>query len=228
MKLKSDNVMTVTLVICALVTTGLVVRREMSTSTVTHAVDHKPVFIQNFKPGPWQGFQIGPEDAPIQIVEFADFECPFCGQFHHILADIQKDYPNQISLTFVHFPLPGHRFASPAARVVECSGIQGKFVAMYDVLFNQQDSFGLKPWNDYAAAAGVPDLEAFGACIKETSLIPRVEAGKQLGTKLQVKGTPTVIINGWMLGRPPNVEELAVMVKAILAGKSPVPEGRKS
>ncbi len=70
--------------------------------------------------------------------------------------------------------------------------------------------------------AGVPDFPAFDACIKETDPSLRVEEGRALGAKLDVRGTPTVVINGWKLGHPPNVEELDGMVKAILAGRSPV------
>jgi len=115
-----------------------------------------------------------------------------------------------------------HRFAEPSARVSECAGDQGRFEAMYDLLFEQQDKFGLKPWSEFATEAGVVDSAAFEACIKRTELIPRVTEGKALGNQLDVQGTPTVVINGWKLGRPPTLDELDHMVKAILAGKSPV------
>jgi protein-disulfide isomerase len=93
---------------------------------------------------------------------------------------------------------------------------------MYDALFEGQDQFGLKPWDDYATAAGVPDMAAFDACIKKTDPIPWVEEGKALGAKLDVQGTPTIIIYGWKLGRPPSEAELDAMVQRILAGKQPV------
>ena len=115
-----------------------------------------------------------------------------------------------------------HRFAEPAARVSECAGDQGRFEAMYDLLFEQQYRFGLKPWSEFASEAGVADSAAFEACIKRTEPIPLVTEGKALGSQLDVHGTPTVVINGWKLGRPPTLEELDHMVKAILAGKSPV------
>src|SRR5258708_1306014 len=108
-----------------------------------------------------------------------------------------------------------HRFALPAARVAECGDEQGRFEAMHDQLFEGQDQFGLKPLGDYAAAAGVPDLAAFDACIKNPDPIPRVEDGKALGGKLDIQGAPTVIINGWKLGRPPTEQELEEAIKAI-------------
>jgi protein-disulfide isomerase len=122
----------------------------------------------------------------------------------------------------VHFPLPMHRFAEPAARVAECAGDQGRFETMHDLLFERQDKFGLEPWNEFATEAGVADGAAFDACIKRTDPIPRVADGKALGNQLDIQGTPTVVINGWKVGRPPTLDELDRMVKAILAGKSPV------
>jgi hypothetical protein len=74
----------------------------------------------------------------------------------------------------------------------------------------------------YAAAAGVPDVPKFDACIKKTDPILRVEEGKALGATLDVQGTPTIIINGWKLGHPPIEAELDQMVRRILAGKQPV------
>lgn len=93
---------------------------------------------------------------------------------------------------------------------------------MYDQLFEGQDQFGLKSWDDFATAAGVPDMVAFDACIKKADPIRRVEEGKALGAKLDIKGTPTIIINGWKLGHPPSEAELDQMVQRILAGKQPV------
>lgn len=86
----------------------------------------------------------------------------------------------------------------PSNSVAECANDQGRFEAMYDALFEGQDRFGLKPWDEYAIAAGVPDMAAFDACIKKTDPIPRVEEGKALGA------------------------ELDQMVRRILAGNQPV------
>jgi protein-disulfide isomerase len=223
MKKKLDLVITATLVICALIMTGLVVRREFMTPIAAPAqAERKPVMVPRWQEDFGKGVRLGPEQAPVQVIEFADFECPFCGSFHKTLQSVKEHYPREIALTYIHLPIPGHRFAIPAARVAECANDQGRFEAMYDQLFERQDQCGLKPWDEYATTAGLPDIPAFDACIKKTDPIPRVEEGKALGAKLDVQGTPTVIINGWMLGHPPSEEELDSMVKKILAGKSPV------
>jgi protein-disulfide isomerase len=224
MKVKIDSVVTATLVVCALITTGVVLRREFfSTPAPNMQAEQKPVYIKDWRADLGKAVRIGSPQAPVQLIEFSDFECPFCGSFHKTLKTLRDRYPDQVSLEYVHFPLPMHRFAIPAARVAECAGEQGRFEAMHDQLFDGQDSFGLKPWSDYATAAGVLDLTAFDACIKKLDPIPRIEQGKELGKKLDVQGTPTLIINGWKLGRPPSLEELDAMVKKVLAGKEPVP-----
>lgn len=223
MKMKLDSVVTAIFLVCALGTTGVIVHREFFVLPAggTRA-EQKPLFITNWRTDLAKGVRLGPAQAPVQVLEFADFECPFCGGFHETLKTLRERYPTQVSLTYMHFPLPGHRFALPAARAAECAGDQGRFEAMYDRLFDEQDSFGLKPWSEFATEAAVPDSAAFEACIKRTEPITRITEGRALGNQLDVQGTPTIIINGWKLGRPPTLEELDHMVKAILAGKSPV------
>jgi len=223
MKVGLDAVITATLVMCALVTTGIVVRREFSAPVAPPAqAEQKPTYIKEWRTQLANGLRMGPEQSPVQVLEFADFECPFCASFHKDLRTLRVRYPIQVALTFVHFPLPMHRFAEPAARAAECAGDQGRFEAMYDLLFEQQDKFGLKPWSEFATEAGVANSAAFEACSKRTEPIARVTEGKALGKQLDVQGTPTVVINGWKLGRPPTLDEMDHMVKAILAGKSPI------
>lgn len=223
-KSKWEIILTTILVACALITTGVVLHRELvaSTSSTERASARAPVLVNDWKSDLEQGVTLGTSSAPVKLLEFADFECPFCGDLHKKLKALREHYPSQVSLTYVHFPLPGHHFAALAARASECAGDQGRFEAMYDRLFEEQDSFGLKPWDDYAKEAGIPDLAGFESCVKQTAPVPRIEKGKQLGAKLDIKATPTVIVNGWMLSRPPTAEELDEMVKRILAGKSPI------
>lgn len=223
MKLRFDVVVTVTLVVCAVLTTGLVVRRAfVAPLSSLGREEQRPIFIKDWRTDLSRGVRMGSEQAPVQLLEFADFECPYCATFHKDMKALREHYPSQVAVTFVHFPLPMHRFAEPAARVAECARDQGSFEAMYDLLFEQQDQFGLKAWSEFATEAGVPDGVAFETCIKRTNPIPRVVEGEQLGKDIDVRGTPTVIVNGWKLGRPPSKQELDAMVRAILAGKSPV------
>jgi len=217
-----DTVLTVVLVGCALLTTGLVLRRELFSPTAAPGIPQKPVFVVDWTAHLEKGVRIGSAEAPVQLMEFADFECPFCASFHKTLESVRQKYPTQIALTFVHYPIQGHRFAEPAARVAECAREQGRFEAMHARLFEWQNQLGLKPWSEFATAAGVSDLATFESCVKGTEPLERVVTGRKLADELGVKGTPTVIVNGWQLHRPPDAAELEAMVQAILAGKNPV------
>jgi protein-disulfide isomerase len=219
-----DFVLTVTLVVCAVVTVGVLVRREFASSVSAGRTEPKHEFIDNWRQHLARGVQMGPANAPVQLVEFGDFECPFCATFQQSTKTLRERYPTQVALTFVHFPLPSHRFSLPAARAAECAAEQGRFQSMHDLLFESQKDFGLKPWSEFASAAGVPDRIAFESCIASADPFQGIVDGKALGEMLNIKGTPTVIINGWRLGRPPSFEELESMVRAILAGNSPVAE----
>lgn len=172
-----DSILSGALVACALIVTGLVIRREVfnSASITGQRGSLGAAFIEHWKSRLRGGELLGLASAPVQLVEFADFECPYCADFEKTLKRLRQIYSAQIALTFFHFPIPGHRFAVPAARVAECAGDQGRFEAMHDQLFEGQDQFGLKPWADYATAAGVPDLRAFDACIEKAGAIPRVD-----------------------------------------------------
>jgi protein-disulfide isomerase len=116
----------------------------------------------------------------VRLLEFADFECPFCAQFNAALKALRERYPKQVALTYIHFPLPIHRFAEPAARASECADEQGRFEAMHDRLFEQQNLFGLKAWSDFADDAGVSNREAFENRIQGKLPITRITEGQRL------------------------------------------------
>lgn len=229
MSWNSDRLLTAVLVICAVITTGLVVHREFfapAARSVSPA-RQKPVFIAGWRFHLDRGVRLGSSSAPIQLLEFADFECPFCASFHATLKKLRERYPTQVAISFVHYPLPMHRFAEPAARAAECAGEQGRFQAMHDNLFEQQDQLGLKPWREFATEAGVADLATFETCIQNKDAMPRVIGGRRLAEELDIQGTPTIVLNGWKLPLPPSAAELDRMVKAVLAGKSPVASAEK-
>lgn len=220
---KWDIALTAILVTCALVTTALVIRREFFAPFAAQAgANAKPSYIEDWRAHLNEGATMGSPQAPVQLIEFADFECPFCANFHNTIKTVQEQFPGKIALTFIHFPLPGHRFAEPAARAAECAATQGRFEAMHDELFAKQSSFGLKPWSEFASSAGVPDLQAFDSCVNQEAEPQRVAAGKKAGDELNVRGTPTIIINGWKLAQPPGPKQLQQMVQAVLDGKDPV------
>ena len=115
-----------------------------------------------------------------------------------------------------------HRFAIVSARAAECAGMQGHFESMHGQLFEGQSEFGLRPWRDFAMRAGVEDLQAFDACVSSDAPAQRILTGRHFGDKLEIRSTPTLIVNGWRLNRPPDAKELDLIVKNILAGRKPI------
>ncbi len=168
------------------------------------------------------GTLLGDSAAPIKVVEFGDFECPFCRRFLAAYRGVQRRHGNKIALVFIHFPLRRvHRFAGPAARAATCAEAQGRFAAYSDVLFEKQDSLGLKSWTSYASEAGVADVGTFARCVARTDEVPSVARGEALANRLGLHGTPTVIVNGWRFYAPPDEATLEAAVSAALASRDP-------
>jgi protein-disulfide isomerase len=206
----------------ALVIAGILVRRELGRSEAPsdRAQSLSPVrFAESIAAA---RIPLGGGSGAVQITEFIDFECPFCRRLDSTLRRFDSLYPGAVSRWIVHYPIPSHRFALPAARAAECAAEQEAFAEMHRVLFAKQDSLGLKSWGSYAAEAGVRDTVRLLTCIAEPNGLPRIEAGRAAGEREGVSATPTVIVNQWRLGRPPTEDELALMVADARAGRKPL------
>jgi protein-disulfide isomerase len=145
---------------------------------------------------------MGPQGAKVTILEFADFECPACRQFEPTLRAARAKYPSDVAVVFRHWPLPYHHFALPAARAAECANAQGRFEAMHDLLYARQDSLGLKSFASFAADAGVADTAAFDVCNRSGGPVMALAADTTDARQLGGRGTPTVVVNGLLLGVP--------------------------
>ena len=214
-----DSLATALLVACALCVTGLAVRRELFPATPPSGAGAKPRYIASWRSFDSVGIVTGSSTAPIHITEFVDYECPACRGYSSVLSEIAQRHPGQVSEVFVHFPLTIHRFSQPAARAVECATQQGRFQEMRTLLFAQQDSFGIKPWAAYATGAGVPDTSRFAMCLKDSASAARIARGSKLADSLQLNGTPTIVVNGWMYSTPPTLAELESDATRIASGK---------
>lgn len=153
--------------------------------------------------GPAQGYTIGKPDAPVQIVEFADFECPGCGQFATVTEpDVRKRLiePGLANLTFYDFPLPQHRNSTPAHNAAACAGDQNKFWEMHDRLFATQDQWNTQATDNpkpffakYAADIGL-NAQLWEACYDSRKHQGRILANINEGERRQVGVTPTFIV----------------------------------
>jgi protein-disulfide isomerase len=137
----------------------------------------------------------GPTTAKVTIVEFSDFECPYCARVNPTLERIRSTYPNDVRIVFRHDPLPFHPDAAPAAEAAVAAEWQGKFWEMHDKLFGNQEALGRAGLEARAAELGL-DLKAFRRVLDAHAAQARVDGDVALARKAGVRGTPTFLIDG--------------------------------
>jgi protein-disulfide isomerase len=220
----SDAVTTGILVLSAVAVAAAAVHREFGTAQYARgAVPSKPpAYLKDWQQYTKYAKWIGDSNATVRIVEFADFECPFCRRFQETFAAARDSLKGSISLAFVEFPLSIHRFAKPAAYAAECADRQQRWEQFHTQLFAQQDSFGLKSWGWYANRAGIADTLSFNRCVQAMTFAPSVDSAMAQGKRLGLRGTPTVIINGWQYSIPP-YDSLTPMIREMLAHATKTP-----
>ena len=137
----------------------------------------------------------GPDDAPVVIVEFSDFECPFCQRATATLGVLLERYGDQLRFVFKDFPLPNHPHAFKAAEAGNCAHEQGKFWEFHDKLFAAQDALDVPSLKAYAGELGL-DAEAFASCLDEGRHAAAVNRDLSIGRSSGASSTPTLFING--------------------------------
>ena len=138
----------------------------------------------------------GPDDAPVSLVEFGDFECPHCGRAHLIIKEVQGILGDQLLFVFRHFPITTiHPHAQQAAEAAEAAGAQGKFWEMHDVLFENQQALDDAHLVEYAGMIGL-DVRRFVADMRTHKYAQQVREHFRSGILSGVNGTPTFFING--------------------------------
>jgi protein-disulfide isomerase len=147
----------------------------------------------------------GPADAQITIVEFADFQCPYCADAARSVNDLLAKYPGKIRFAYRHFPLTGHSNAFRAAEAGECAGEQGKFWEMHDILFANQTVLNEEKLFSYAAEIGL-DQTKFADCMESRRTRAAIEQDLADGQKYGVIGTPTFFLNNTMFMSMPDLE----------------------
>jgi len=142
-----------------------------------------------------EGPMKGPADAKVTIVEFSDFQCPFCSRVVPTVDKIMKDYPKQVRLFFRHNPLPFHDKASLAAEAAVAAEAQGKFWEMHDKMFGNQQALDRAGLEKDAQEIGL-DMNKFKAALDSHSGKARVDADLAAGKQIGVQGTPNFYIDG--------------------------------
>ncbi|HEU0016629.1 MAG TPA: DsbA family protein [Longimicrobium sp.] len=200
-----SNAATVVLVACALTVTGLVVRRELFAGAPAPAPAAANPGTQDREIRGWEsiaaeGTAIGRPEAPIKIVEFSDFQCPFCAVVRTKLDSLVARAPDRVQIVYRHLPLTSiHPHATKAAVASECAAQQGRFKPYHDALFAGQKAIGTRTWGDYAREAGVPDLARFGRCVDGDETAARVARDAAVAERLELKGTPVFLFDGQLV-----------------------------
>jgi protein-disulfide isomerase len=139
---------------------------------------------------------LGPATAPVTLVEYGDYECPFCGAAHKSVEQVLQVMGNDLRFAFRHFPLSQiHPHAYQAAEAAEAAGAQGRFWELHDLMFENQDRLGLRDLIGYAGALGL-DLERFVTDLRGHAHAGRLREDFLSGVRSGVNGTPTFFVNG--------------------------------
>ena len=172
------------------------------------------------------GYVFGNATAPVEVIEFGDFECPQCARWSAITEpDVRSRLiqPGIVRLRYIDFPLSMHRNTYPASRAAACADEQGKFWEMHDLLYQTQDQ-----WNGQATRS--PDgvfkklgeqlklnQQQFDSCIDSKKTQAKVQAHEQIALQRQASGTPTFIIGGQMITQALSYDEFKQLVDQALA-----------
>lgn len=176
------------------------------------------------------GILKGNPDAPVQVIEFADFECPACGNFATVTGpDVMKRLveTGQVAFRFYDLPLEMHQNAVPAHNAAHCANEQGKFWQMHDQIFagqfdwNTQASRNPKRiFEGYAKALGL-DVAAWNACYDSGKMLPQIMANRDEAVRLRVRSTPSFLVNGTLIEGAVTYDDFKRYVDQALAAKAP-------
>jgi protein-disulfide isomerase len=136
----------------------------------------------------------GSKDAPITLVEFADFQCPYCAKVNPVLLQIEKEYGDKLAVVFKDFPLPMHKDAEKAAEGARCAGEQGKYWEYHDLLFSSHET-DLPSLKKHAGQLNL-DQAKFATCLDSGSEAAAVKKDFMEGQRLGLTGTPSFFVNG--------------------------------
>jgi protein-disulfide isomerase len=138
----------------------------------------------------------GPADAPVTLVEYGDYQCPYCGAAHPIVKEVQARMGDRLRFVFRNFPIStSHPRAEQAAEAAEAAAAQGRFWPMHDLIFENQKRLSDRELRGYAEQVGL-DLDRFDRELIEHTHADRVHEDFMSGVRSGVNGTPTFFING--------------------------------
>lgn len=163
-------------------------------------------------------FESGSRGSAIRVIAFSDVQCPFCARFDKLVDSLAATLGVPVEYGLVHFPLPQHAHARSGARALECARAQGRFPQLRSRIFSRQPELGTVGFEELARDAGVADLAHFRRCMQSAAVDSLIDQGLALGAELGLRGTPMVVIDGFVLERPPSATQLTLILEAHAAG----------
>lgn len=160
----------------------------------------------------------GPPSAPVTIVEFTDYQCPYCHRAQGVIDELLTRYKDKLRLVHLDFPLDGHPQATPAARAARCAGEQGRFWEYHHDLMTEQGPLDAADLKRRAASLRL-NARAFGACLASRKNDAAIQASVRQGEELGVTGTPAYFINGRMVSGARPLDSFTELIDAELADR---------
>ncbi len=160
--------------------------------------------------------RLGPDDAPVSLVVFSEFECPHCARLAAVLARIRETHGDRVQIAFLHCPLEGHPRSLPAARAAECAHAQDRFWAFHDRLFAHQDRLGDAELGEHAKALGL-DPGRYASCLEKPEAARIVLGHARQAQRLGITSVPSLFLNGRLVGGSVAYPELDHLVTEALS-----------
>jgi protein-disulfide isomerase len=209
-----DVVVTTTMVVAAIGLCGSYVYRSTWS-------DRTPALATSLRKADWseavklgRAFS-GDSGASTTMVIFTDLQCPVCRAVHReTLSPLANKYPHELRLLLVHYPLSYHPQALPAARATEYVVGERALRRWLDVVFEKQDSLSTKSMASFALDAGISDSARIAKCAAAEESSAAIDQGLALGRRLGIRGTPTILLNGRMLGSTPAMLQVDSVITA--------------
>ncbi len=152
--------------------------------------------------------------ARVRVLQLSDFECPACQRFATETRGLHDSLPGVVAMGYLHLPLTQHRFARQAALVSECEAEQDKFWAAHDSLFANQQDYGLRSWSNILGTDS-DDPQLLQSCLTSLKHRQTLVHHRSVAERVEALGTPTVVVNGRVLNRPPTRAELDSLIRTL-------------
>ncbi len=158
----------------------------------------------------------GPTDAKVTLVEFTDFQCPYCSRAAKATKQLKEKYGDKVRFVLRNFPLSFHKDAHLAAQAALAAGEQGKFWEFHDKAFDNQKALGREQLEKYAQEVGVTDMAKFKKALDDGTFKDKVDADFKLGQEVSVSGTPTLFLNGARVQNATDFDAISKQIDKLL------------